>query len=73
MNNRVLLTAAILASMSLIPISVIGADTAIAQQQVQQQQEITGTVIDDTGEPVIGATVIVDGGDATQGTITDFD
>ena len=73
MNNRVLLTAVILASMSHIPTSVIGADTAISQQQVQQQQEITGTVIDDTGEPVIGATVIVDGGDATQGTITDFD
>ncbi|MDE5651118.1 MAG: carboxypeptidase-like regulatory domain-containing protein, partial [Duncaniella sp.] len=36
-------------------------------------QDITvkGTVVDDTGEPVIGATVLIDG--TSQGTATDFD
>ena len=42
-------------------------------QAVQQQQPVTGTVVDETGEPVIGATVLIEGGNATQGTITDFD
>ena len=42
-------------------------------QAVSQQQTITGTVVDDQGESVIGATVLVAGGDATQGTVTDFD
>lgn len=34
-------------------------------------QQVTGTVLDAKGEPVIGATVLVEG--TTQGTITDFD
>ena len=35
------------------------------------QSEITGTVVDGTGEPVIGATVMEKG--TTNGTVTDFD
>lgn len=35
------------------------------------QSEVTGTVVDDRGEPVIGATVRVDG--TAQGTVTDLD
>ena len=35
------------------------------------QTEITGTVVDETGETVIGATVIEKG--TTNGTVTDFD
>lgn len=35
------------------------------------QQEITGTVVDQTGEPVIGATVMEKG--TSNGTVTDFD
>lgn len=37
----------------------------------EQQGEVTGRVIDVNGEPVIGATVIVQG--TSNGTITDFD
>ena len=35
------------------------------------QTEITGTVIDETGEPVIGATVMEKG--TSNGAVTDFD
>ncbi len=35
------------------------------------QQEITGTVVDQTGEPIIGATVMEKG--TSNGTVTDFD
>lgn len=37
------------------------------------QNKITGTVVDEAGEPVIGASVLVQGAAATQGTVTDFD
>ena len=44
-----------------------------AQQPLkrEQQGEVTGRVIDVNGEPIIGATVIVQG--TSNGTITDFD
>ena len=35
------------------------------------QQEITGSVVDPSGEPIIGATVMEKG--TSNGTITDFD
>lgn len=38
-----------------------------------QQQKVSGTVTDDKGETVIGATVKVKGGDAAAATITDMD
>ncbi len=38
---------------------------------VNAQQEVTGTVVDETGEPIIGATVMVKG--TSTGSITDFD
>ena len=40
-------------------------------QSVQQTKTVTGQVVDETGEPVIGASVLVEG--TTNGTITDFD
>ena len=40
---------------------------------VQQSKAIKGTVVDENNEPVIGATVLVMGGQNTQGTVTDFD
>lgn len=40
-------------------------------QTVQQARKITGTVVDQNGEPIIGANVVVKG--TTNGTITDFD
>lgn len=36
-------------------------------------QTIKGTVVDSSGEPIIGASVTVVGGDASKGSITDFD
>ncbi len=36
------------------------------------QSDITGTVVDSQGEPIIGATVVVKGSAAT-GTVTDYD
>lgn len=42
-------------------------------QNVLQAKAVKGTVVDETGEPVIGATVLVVGGSASQGTITDMD
>ena len=41
------------------------------QLYAQTQSVITGTVVDETGEPVIGATVSAEGGKV--GGITDFD
>ncbi len=38
---------------------------------VQQQTTITGNVVDELGEPVLGATVVVEG--QSGGTVTDFD
>ena len=37
----------------------------------QQKTTLTGTVLDETGEPIIGANILVKG--TTNGTITDFD
>ena len=37
-----------------------------------QNQTVTGTVLDELGEPVIGATVMVDG-DKSKATVTDLD
>lgn len=39
----------------------------------QSVRTVTGKVLDDTGEPVIGAVVSVDGGSQSQKTITDLD
>lgn len=39
--------------------------------QTQKEQKITGTVVDQTGEPIIGANVRLKG--TTTGTISDFD
>lgn len=50
---------------------LINPKAAPVKQEMQQQTRIiTGVVVDDTGEPVIGANVIVKG--TTNGTITDF-
>ncbi len=40
---------------------------------VMQKAVVTGTVVDDQGEPIIGATVTVVGGNASQGAISDMD
>lgn len=55
-------------------LSPIGTQSAFAASDLVQQQKktITGTVIDSSGEPVIGANVVVKD-NASIGTITDID
>lgn len=57
---------------SLFILPAMGLQGAFAQQTVAQQNGINGTVVDEQGEPVIGASVLVVGGNASQGTITDM-
>ena len=72
--NRRLLTFAVAATGMLLTGGLTAhAEPTGVQTVQQQQQKIKGTVVDDLGEPVIGATVVVEGGNASQGTITDFD
>lgn len=64
----------LLALFGAFPVGVAYAEPvpeAAAVRSVQQQSECTGVVIDETGETVIGASVVVKG--TTNGTITDFD
>lgn len=46
--------------------------SAYQAEQTQQNQQITGRVLDSAGEPLIGVS-IVDKGNKTNGTVTDFD
>lgn len=51
-----------------------GAMTMLSSPALAQNQMIKGTVVDETGEPIIGATVKVAGKSGTgAGTITDID
>lgn len=45
---------------------------SLSTAMAQSEHKITGTVVDPTGEPLIGVTVMVDG-KASTGVITDFD
>ncbi|EJX06955.1 secreted protein containing TonB-dependent receptor, plug domain protein [gut metagenome] len=45
--------------------------SSVAYAIQQQAAECSGTIVDATGEPIIGASVVVQG--TTNGTITDFD
>ena len=68
------LTQVVCLSLFLTGVSVQGvsAETGFPiSQSVQQTKTVTGQVVDETGEPVIGASVVVEG--TTNGTITDFD
>ena len=68
------MTQVVCLSLFLTGVSVQGvsAETGFPiSQSVQQTKTVTGQVVDETGEPVIGASVMVEG--TTNGTITDFD
>ena len=71
MKKSVLPFALVCSALMLNP--YVGGQAHAEVQNVQQAKAITGTVVDETGEPVIGATVLVVGGSASQGTITDMD
>ena len=71
-TGRALLTAVLFSAFT-IP-RLLGTPTVMAAPMEQQQTGvINGTVVDETGETVIGATITIKGGDASKGTITDFD
>ena len=71
-TGRALLIAALFSTFT-IP-GLLGTPNVMAAPMEQQQTGvINGTVVDETGETVIGATITVKGGDASKGTITDFD
>ena len=50
----------------------LGCMALFATPALAQNQKVTGTVLDDKGEPIIGASVIVDG-EKGKGTVTDLD
>ena len=50
----------------------IGLLALFATPAIAQNQTFTGTVVDEIGEPVIGASVVIDG-QKGSGTITDLD
>ena len=53
---------------------MIGSSKVQANTIVQQQAgSIKGTIVDSNGEPVIGASVLVEGQKNTQGTVSDLD
>ena len=71
MKKSVLPFALVCSALMLSP--YVGGQAHAEVQNVQQAKAVKGTVVDETGEPVIGATVLVVGGSASQGTITDMD
>ncbi|HDJ33562.1 MAG TPA: TonB-dependent receptor [Bacteroidetes bacterium] len=54
----------------LLLIAALGAGKVLAMEEFQQPKSVQGQIIDGTGEPVIGATVVIKG--TTTGTITDM-
>lgn len=70
-SSRRMLFSAFMASALMAggPLSVFAAPGSA--QWAQQANGITGTVVDENGEPIIGVSVVVKG--TTNGTITDFD
>lgn len=71
MKKSVLPFALVCSALMLNP--YMGGQARAEVQNVQQTKAVKGTVVDETGEPVIGATVLVVGGSSTQGTVTDMD
>lgn len=57
-----------LLKLTLITLIMILAIPFVGSQTVAQTRKLTGTVVDNTGEPIIGATVVIEG--TTQGTLT---
>ena len=67
-SRRIFLLMAVAAGLTVPPIEARAAEGV---QIVQQNSVVKGQVVDATGEPVIGATIKVKGGNA--GTVTDID
>lgn len=56
---------------SIVYLSNKPGNTATDQQKQDKEQKVTGQIIDETGEPLIGVNVLVKG--SSNGVITDFD
>lgn len=56
----------------LFPKEMYSQITAVAEALQQQGKTVTGTIVDANGDPVIGATIVIQG-DAAKGTVTDID
>ena len=75
MNSKTIIKGTILpvammcSALTFNPLTTVVANAA---EQSQHAQGITGTVLDDQGEPIIGATIVILNG-SNQGTITDLD
>lgn len=77
MNQKTLfrgsvLPMAVLATALVFP-PAIGLQRVQAVTQQSRQHILRGSIVDEKGEPIIGATVMVVGAPASQGTITDLD
>ena len=79
-ENRALFSKALLkaatclfltAGAGMSPVFALPEASTSVMETVQQNQTISGRITDTSGEPVIGASVVVKG--TTNGTITDFD
>ena len=79
-ENRALFSKALLkattclfltAGVGMSPVFALPEASTSVMETVQQNQTISGRITDTSGEPVIGASVVVKG--TTNGTITDFD
>ena len=76
MNNRKLIKGILLpivvacSALTFSPLSMLQAKAAVGS--LQQGSSIRGTIVDENGEPIIGATVLVIYGGKTQGTVSDF-
>ena len=67
-------SAAFALSLAMAPTGVyagVNANTAVQAVQQNGTHKVTGRVVDSTGEPLIGATILVEG--TTNGTVTDID
>ena len=71
-KGKALPIAALVSAMLFVP-STEMLSVHAAVQNVQQQETIKGTVVDQSGEAVIGASVLVVGAKTATGTVTDFD
>ena len=71
-KGKALPIAALVSAMLFVP-STEMLSVHAAVQNVQQQETIKGTVVDQSGEVIIGASVLVVGAQTTTGTVTDFD
>ena len=60
-------------ALMLAPLSGRAGSAKASTTVAQQAGVVKGVVLDSNGEPVIGASVVIVGQNATQGTVTDFD